>query len=1553
MNNQPPSPRHGEGIYTPLWLAMMGLLWAHHGLGPIVVVAAELSFFMDVCRTSGEQVMMSLLKYVVLQERVSGWEWADMIALYCKNAAEAHASLQRRIASLRVFIAAVSTSMLLLASVTAVKQIVIARKIYYWDLTSGIRACGELLKKRIYRSDLKPFLKNFNKTPSLISLSTMSNHEDETITAENTSPKNIPQITTVTNISAKFPYLKKGEYDIWAMTIQNFISSSGLLCWNIVLKGNSAKSMTTDNDGNLKIHPPITAEEHQQNAIKARFGGNVESKKMQKSLLKQKFKEFKISKEEGLDKGYDKMQKILSQMNTLKIKPKPEDVNMKFLRGLPPSWSDIALILKTKGGLKYISFDDLYNKLKFLEIDTKGYSSSSSTLSNAVFGSSKSKCSVVDDVVYSFFANHEIDQQLIYVDLDQMNKDEFEEYDLKHQMAMLSNKVHRFEKKRGWKIKFNGRENARFDKKLMKCFNCKQIGHFSREYQTQGVQNSNNYQKYKSKEAGKDGSNSKAMVVVDGSIDWYKQTEEGNTDPRSLENFGMLAGIKLESDVDSEGEVVSADDVIPTVVSVSAGPVATAAVVYSLRPNLHSWVFLLSLEKQIKCHQTNQLAYEEKIRVLSYELEEKSNILEYRQKLIDQATQEKHDLMTKLDNELANQAKWNNSGKNLYKLIDSSMSVRTKRGLGLDKYIGEGELGIDDFVFSIFHTTSDDLEGDRSSKPSTNDFQTCDSNQECSRPNRSDHDSNDSISSVSAPVSASSDTIVIDCARQEDFPSVCPSSIKTDVKSSKTLCNKFSYLHLIKYCDFHEQTFAKRNAEGKGKLGKRPTGKPVNPNRPYPVSTGSPNPVYAGQPNPVSAGWSWTKSSISTTKGSKINGESKSKSWSFAKGPLGRPKMEKAKDRGIVDSGCSRSMSGNKDKLEDFEHFDGGEVTFGGSTGKLSGKGTIKTKTLNIENVLYVKELQHFNLISVSEICDQTHRVLFTKNECLVLSKDFPLPDPSIVILSIPRKHNLYTFSLNELAPQGPLTCLVAKASQTESTLWHRRLGQVNFQNINKLVKGNLVREAARTMLADSFLPTIFWTEAVATACYVLNRVLVTKPHAKTPYELLTGDKPSISYLKPFGCHMTILNTSESLGKFDKKSDEGSQSRNPSNIGSQEDDADSDDEPDVLIIHSTPTPVIPIIDETTILHDGIKSDHATTNVDNLDEFTKLQSLQRQEQARKKEADRLGLAFLSLNPILGVGSASIGSSISAGSTPPVSAGGTPPLSPCASPISADRHFISVGQSLVPAARPPVSAGRSTSAGRPIDFAGRPVSAGRPSGFAARTSVSAGRILRKSGIFTSSSYDKDLSGPDANNLENSFDVSSLITKRIHTIHPTSQVIGDINSPVQTRSQAKMQQFKNQQVWVLVTLPEGKRAVGTKWILKNKRDARGIVCRNKVGLVAQGHRQEEGIDYTDVFAPVARLEAIRLFLAFASFIGFKLYQMDVKSAFLYGKITEEVYVTQPRGFEDPDHPKKVYKVVKALYGLHQAPRAWYERLSTFLLKHGYRRETIDRTLFIKKEF
>ncbi|GJZ34263.1 putative ribonuclease H-like domain-containing protein [Tanacetum coccineum] len=212
-----------------------------------------------------------------------------------------------------------------------------------------------------------------------------------------------------------------------------------------------------------------------------------------------------------------------------------------------------------------------------------------------------------------------------------------------------------------------------------------------------------------------------------------------------------------------------------------------------------------------------------------------------------------------------------------------------------------------------------------------------------------------------------------------------------------------------------------------------------------------------------------------------------------------------------------------------------------------------------------------------------------------------------------------------------------------------------------------------------------------------------------------------------------------------------------------------------------------------------------------------------------------------------------------------------------------------------------------------------------------------------------------------------------------HPVDQIIEDLNSAPQTKRMTKnlkeqedpkkvmhalkdpswieamqdeLLQFKLQKVWTLVDLPNGKRAIGTKWVYRNKKDERGIVIKNKARLVAQGYTQEEGIDYDEVFAPVARIEAIRLFLAYASFKDFRCTSGMSRSGFSLWKDWERtVYVCQPSGFEDPDFPNRVYKVEKALYGLHQAPKAWYETLSTYLLDNRFQRGKIDKTLFIKR--
>nr|GFB66304.1 ribonuclease H-like domain-containing protein [Tanacetum cinerariifolium] len=221
--------------------------------------------------------------------------------------------------------------------------------------------------------------------------------------------------------------------------------------------------------------------------------------------------------------------------------------------------------------------------------------------------------------------------------------------------------------------------------------------------------------------------------------------------------------------------------------------------------------------------------------------------------------------------------------------------------------------------------------------------------------------------------------------------------------------------------------------------------------------------------------------------------------------------------------------------LFDFEELNGGYVAFGGNPkgGKIFGKRKVKTGKLDFDDVYFVKELK-FNLFSVSQMCDKKNSVLFTDTKCLVLSLDFKLPDESQVLLRVPRENTMYNVNLKNIIPSEDLTCLFAKATIDESNLWHRRSDNgTEFKNhdLNQFYgmkgikkefsvprtpqqngiaerKNITLIETARTMLADSLLPIPFWDEAVNTACYVQNRVLVTKPHNKTPYELLHGRTP-------------------------------------------------------------------------------------------------------------------------------------------------------------------------------------------------------------------------------------------------------------------------------------------------------------------------------------------------------------------------------------------------------------------------------------------------------------
>nr|GEU35818.1 hypothetical protein [Tanacetum cinerariifolium] len=548
--------------------------------------------------------------------------------------------------------------------------------------------------------------------------------------------------------------------------------------------------------------------------------------------------------------------------------------------------------------------------------------------------------------------------------------------------------------------------------------------------------------------------------------------------------------------------------------------------------------------------------------------------------------------------------------------------------------------------------------------------------------------------------------------------------------------------------------------------------------------------------------------------------------------------------------------------------------------------------------------------------------------------------------------------------------------------------------------KNRTLIEAARTMLADSLLPIPFWAEAVNTACYVQNRVLVTKPHNKTLYELLHGRTPSIGFMRPFGYLVTILNTLDSLRKFEGKVDEGflvgysvnskafrvfnsririvqktlhvnflenklnvascgptwlfdidsltkTMNYQPVNAGNQtnlssgfQDKFDAEkageevDQQYVLFPVWSSGSTNPQNNDKDAAFDGKEHDFDV----NKPKSEVILSLSNSAQSRKQDDKTKKEAKGKSHVESFTGYRNLNTE----------------FEDCSDNSS---NEVNDAGYIVPTVRQNFLNSTNTfSATGPSNAAFSPTY--RKSSFIDASQLPDDPDMPELEDITYSD-DEDVVGAEAdfNNLESSITASLIPTTRIHKDHPISQIIGDLSLTTQTRSmtrvvkdpgglsqmfnddfhtcmfacffsqeepkrvhqalkdlswieamQKELFQFKMQKVWVLVDLPHGKRAI-------------------------------------------ARIEDIRLFLAYASFMGFMMYQMDIKSSFLYGTIEEEVYVCQPPGLEDPDHPDKVYKVVKALYGLHQAPTAWYETLATYLLENGFQRGTIDQRLFIKK--
>nr|GEV38621.1 putative ribonuclease H-like domain-containing protein [Tanacetum cinerariifolium] len=479
----------------------------------------------------------------------------------------------------------------------------------------------------------------------------------------------------------------------------------------------------------------------------------------------------------------------------------------------------------------------------------------------------------------------------------------------------------------------------------------------------------------------------------------------------------------------------------------------------------------------------------------------------------------------------------------------------------------------------------------------------------------------------------------------------------------------------------------------------------------------------------------------------------------------------------------------------------------------------------------------------------------------------------------------MYNVNLKNVVPSGDLTCLFAKATLDESNLWHRRLGHINFKTMNKLVKGNLVRG----------LPSkIFENNHTCVACKKGKQHKASYPLRKFDGQddegFLVGYSVNSKAFRVFNSRTRIVQETLHINFLENKSNVAGirpkwlfdNDTLTMSMNYQPVETVSAQQYVLLPLWSTGSQdphniADDIVDAAFDVKENENDVHVSANGSGKSDNKKHDKKAKRDDKGKSHVDSpTGVRVL---------------------------------------IAEFKEFSFNSTNKVNAVSAPVNADEpnSTNSTNSFNTASPSVNAVSPNF----------RIARKSLFVDHSKYPDD---PDKSELK---DIVYLDDKEdvgaeadlpnLETNIPLLKQGDDKDG----KKQGGLHQINDEDFYTY--LPKGKRAIGSKWVFRNKNDERGIVIRNKTRLVARGHTQEEGIEYDEVFAHVAKVEAIRLFLAYASFMGFMVYQMDVKGAFLYRTIKEEVYICQPLRFEDPDYPDKVYKVVKALYGLHQATRAW----------------------------
>nr|GEU48123.1 putative ribonuclease H-like domain-containing protein [Tanacetum cinerariifolium] len=1253
------------------------------------------------------------------------------------------------------------------------------------------------------------------------------------------------------------------------MKMECWIMNTDHNLWKVIQNGNSKKSLRRDSKGRIIILPPVSFEEHvvvQREtkartlllqslpedhmadfhhlddareiwlAVKARFGGNEESKKMRKTMLKQEFFEFCVSEEEGLHKGYDRFQKILSQLNQMQTKPDNDDVNLKFLRALPPSWS---LEIDVKGRSSYGSRGTVApthsafigatsTTTKIGSTSFKRRQEGRLTLTTKTLPEHKPE---EGEQVYGLMAGFKLDFADPAVNAAGSVYDVAAEFAMmgispKYKHALLTAKI----EKKEWEVKlleFLASHMGAFVflkpmKGVCSAWSAAKEGGFRFLFAATGIAMQSSWQ---------------WLHISSGSgnqLHW--QWEWGNiviARVYFVEGLGhnlFSVGQFCDSDLEVafrrnacfvrnlEGVDLLKGDRSTNLYTINLHEMASASPICLMAraSSTKSWLWHQRLS-HLNFDTINDLAKNDFVAGLlkfKYHKEHlcpscekgKSKRASRPPKPVPNLRQRLHLLhmdlcgpmrITSINGkryilvivDVYSRYTWVHFLrskdeapiviitflKRITVLLQSPVIIiRTDNGTefknqGLKVYFDS--VGITHQMYYV---------------------QTPQQNGVVERQNRT-------LVEAARTMLIFSRAPLFLWLKRLLLPSVPAGSMNS---SASTTADSFI-------------PTASRNRSTSIHAGRSiPT---ASRNRPSSIYAGGHIPAgRSNMPAPFSAGRTiptgWINHAARPFFGPTnlyfdnvywpgiYNHMSMNKErWGSAVHP------HVNKDFGIVDSGCSRSMTGNKEKLADFVQVKGGTVTFGGGDGKITGKGTIRTSKLDFENVYYVEELQNFNLFSVSQICDKRTR------------------------------HDLYTFNLSDIQSEQHINCLLAKASLEEFTKWHRRMAHVNFKTINKLAKLGLVKGLPLKLFTNEHncvacnkgkqhkasYKTVSATEAVSTACYVLNRVSITNPHNKTPYELLSGKIPNIRHLKPFGCQVTILNTSDYLGKFEGKANDG-----------------------FLVGYAAHSKAYRVYNLSS------KKDVSAPMENNLDYAEELARLQRQEYEAHFAAAKHGFEFsIDTTALLPQANIEIRRNLVPAVGDPaggiVPTGGVPAGSDPAGgivPTGGDLAGSSVRTSDVPAGS--ISA-RSVHAGGVL--AGSLVSTD-----SAASSVPAASVFVPAVVPTDSSANSPL--PLVHSLGSYLNVAvdPIATKRVNFIHPQSQILGDLQSPVQTWSTMQKSKFNKKPSSVATALADPDWVAAMQEEMQHfyhqQRDARGIVVQNKARLVSQGHRKEEGIDYDE---------------------------------------------------------------------------------------------------------